>query len=192
MGGEDPKIEIPEFREFPKIARFSRDVIVTEKIDGTNAQVCVNDRGDDLIAGSRTRWITPDNDNAGFARWVQQNREELLKLGPGQHFGEWWGCGIGRKYDLKEKRFSLFNVSRWGDDSTRPSCCHVVPTLWKGNMDDMDVNRILAALAAEGSQAAPCFMRPEGVVIFHVTSGALFKKTLDNNDDSKWKSILDG
>lgn len=28
-----------EFVEFPKIPRLSRDIIVTEKIDGTNAQI---------------------------------------------------------------------------------------------------------------------------------------------------------
>jgi len=56
------------FVEFPKIARFSRDVIVTEKIDGTNAQVYVDDTMTRAFAGSRNRWITPDDDNFGFAR----------------------------------------------------------------------------------------------------------------------------
>jgi hypothetical protein len=31
-----------EFTEFPKMARLSRDVIITEKIDGTNAQVFIS------------------------------------------------------------------------------------------------------------------------------------------------------
>ena len=30
-----------EFREFPKIARLSRNMVVTEKIDGTNAQIFI-------------------------------------------------------------------------------------------------------------------------------------------------------
>ena len=30
-----------EFQEFPKMARLAREVIVTEKIDGTNAQVYI-------------------------------------------------------------------------------------------------------------------------------------------------------
>lgn len=175
-------IEIP-FNEFPKIARFNREVIVTEKIDGTNAQVLVNDTGDDLIAGSRTRWITPESDNHGFARWVQENKQELLRLGPGSHFGEWWGSGIQRTYGLKEKRFSLFNVSRWEADY--PACCSVVPVLWRGTMEDLDVNEILEKLRTEGSVAAPDFKNPEGVVIFHVHSGVLFKKTLDKNDAAK-------
>lgn len=179
-----------DFVEFPKISRFSREVIVTEKIDGTNAQIVVSDDGKDIRTGSRNQWITPEKDNAGFARWAQEHKEELLRLGPGQHFGEWWGAGIQRRYDMKEKRFSLFNVSRWGDPATRPSCCHVVPVLWRGNMDDIRTDEILARLAKEGSVAAPGFMNPEGIVIFHVPSGALFKKTLDKNDESKWKALL--
>lgn len=183
-------MEEQEFVGFPKISRFSREVIVTEKLDGTNAQIVVNDTMTDLRAGSRSQWITPLNDNMGFARWVHENKEELLKLGPGQHFGEWWGQGIQRKYGLSEKRFSLFNVSRWADPMTRPTCCNVVPELWRGNFDDLNTNELLAKLASGGSVAAPGFMNPEGIVIFHVASGALFKKTLDHNDEPKWKALL--
>ena len=114
------------FVEFPKMPRLSREIIVTEKIDGTNAQVYIGDDGT-ILAGSRTRWITPENDNFGFAAWVRDNTDELLKLGPGSHFGEWWGAGIQRRYGLNEKRFSLFNVARWGEE--RPACCSVVPVL---------------------------------------------------------------
>ena len=35
-----------EFQDFPKMARLARDVIVTEKIDGTNAQVCIGEAGE--------------------------------------------------------------------------------------------------------------------------------------------------
>src|SRR5258708_10409156 len=83
-----------EFVPFPKIARLSREVVVTEKIDGTNAQICVNDDMTDIVAGSRSRWITPVDDNFGFARWAQDNKQELLKLGPGSHFGELLGAGV--------------------------------------------------------------------------------------------------
>jgi hypothetical protein len=58
-----------EFQEFPKIARLSREIIITEKIDGTNAQILITEEGDFLI-GSRTRWITPQDDNYGFAKWA--------------------------------------------------------------------------------------------------------------------------
>lgn len=170
-----------DFQPFPKIARWSKEVVVTEKIDGTNAQVCVSNDGLTLRAGSRTRWITPQDDNMGFARWVEEHREELLTLGPGSHFGEWWGQGIQRRYGLTEKRFSLFNVHRWGD-WWRPSCCHVVPTLWTGPMDELRLDLIMERLGGiEGSVAAPGFLKPEGVVVFCTANGALFKKTFEKD-----------
>jgi hypothetical protein len=176
-----------EFSPFPKIARYSRTVVVTEKIDGTNAQVHITDDGQ-FLTGSRTRWITPADDNAGFSRWAHENKEELMKLGPGSHFGEWWGQGIQRRYDLTEKRFSLFNTHRWSDEAgARPSCCHVVPILWTGILDDLDSKAILNGLALNGSVAAPGFKKPEGIVIYHVAAGQLFKKTLDKDDEPKSK-----
>jgi hypothetical protein len=182
-----------EFKEFPSIARLCRDMVVTEKIDGTNAQVHITEDGR-IFAGSRNRWITPEADNFGFARWVQQYGEELRQLGTGSHYGEWWGSGIQRGYGLEkgEKRFSLFNVARWADDRDRdkypvdrPSCCHVVPILSREIFNTHSVDTILAYLAERGSAAAPGFMKPEGVVVFHVASGQLFKKTLDKNDGHK-------
>lgn len=103
------------FVGFPKIARLNRDCIITEKIDGTNAQICITEDGGFLV-GSRKKWITPENDNYGFARWAYENKEELLKLGVGSHFGEWWGQGIQRRYNMDKKVFSLFNVRyKWTD-----------------------------------------------------------------------------
>jgi hypothetical protein len=172
------------FEEFPKISRLSREVIVTEKIDGTNAQIIITEDGR-IGAASRSRIITPDDDNFGFAAWVEENRDELLQLGHGRHFGEWYGQGIQRKYGLDEKRFALFNVSRWGQE--RPACCHVVPTLWQGNYDDMCLNVILHDLANKGSMAVPGFMKPEGVVIYHIASRTLFKKTIEKDQEYKGK-----
>lgn len=174
-----------DFQEFNKIHRLSRDMIVTEKLDGTNAQVFVSDDLSEVRAGSRNRWIVPEADNFGFARWVADHADELRALGPGRHFGEWWGQGIQRGYGLAEKRLSLFNVSRWSDDAVRPACCHVVPTLLRWTFDTAKVDEVLETLAAQGSFAAPGFMKPEGVVVFHAPSGALFKKTLDKNDGHK-------
>ena len=175
-----------EFQEFPKMARLSREVIVTEKIDGTNAQVFISEDGA-IIAGSRTKWLTPQNDNFGFAKWVEENKEELLKLGVGRHFGEWWGSGIQRGYGLPkgEKRFSLFNVSRWSDDEIRPKCCHVVPILYRGIFDTAKIDECLNTLKEKGSFAFDGFMKPEGVVVFHIAGNIGFKKTIEKDDTPK-------
>jgi hypothetical protein len=178
--------EVPEFKEFGKIPRFNREVVITEKIDGTNAQVFVQDDG--LVrAGSRKRWLTPGSDNFGFCAWVNEHADELRKLGPGRHYGEWWGPGIQREYGMAERRFSLFNVAKWGDDAIRPACCHVVPVLWRGyiGMAGMALGHALDILRHEGSQASPGFMRPEGIVIYHTASGHLYKVTLENDDKPK-------
>lgn len=182
-----------EFKEFPKIARLNREVIVTEKIDGTNAAVVVVDDGAGgyaVGAQSRSRVITPADDNFGFARWVQEHQAELAMLGPGHHFGEWWGSGIQRGYGLTEKRFSLFNVSRWSDDAVRPACCHVVPVLARGEAHESFsvVERCLNELRAIGSKASPGFLKPEGIVAFHVQGNLMFKATLEKDEEWKGKS----
>jgi hypothetical protein len=180
-------MQIHEFKPFEKIARLNREIVITEKIDGTNALVFVSDDGE-VLAGSRSRWITLEDDNAGFAKWVKAHEEELRTgLGPGYHYGEWWGSGIGRKYGLKEKRFSLFNVSRWTDD-VRPSCCGIVPKLYRGPFSTEDVASVVATLAANGSVAVPGFMDPEGVVIYHGASGQLFKVTINGDASPKGKA----
>ena len=39
-------MDFPLFSQFPKMARLSREIVITEKIDGTNAQVLITDDGD--------------------------------------------------------------------------------------------------------------------------------------------------
>lgn len=174
-----------DFEAFPKLARWNREVVVTEKIDGCNVQVFVDFSGD-VYAAQRNGPITPASDPYNFGKWVEAHASELRGLGQGRHFGEWWGSGVrngGYGLTNGEKRFSLFNVSRWTE--TRPACCHVVPVLWRGMMADLRVDEILAALKATGSQASPGFMKPEGVVVFHLDGQVGFKKTFDDAAKSK-------
>lgn len=190
------------FVEFQKITRLSRDCIITEKLDGTNAQVCITEDGQ-MLVGSRTRWITPEHDNYGFAAWAYAHRDELMTLGPGRHFGEWWGQGIQRKYGMTEKCWSLFNVSRWclaGETRQRiptadprimkmqdvlPACCSLVPVLYRGIFTTDACESAIADLRANGSKAAPGFLKPEGIICFHVAGNFGFKKTLEKDDVPK-------
>ena len=190
--GWDPKdcelglVDETEFNKFEKMSRLSRDCIITEKIDGTNAQITITEDGQ-FLTGSRNRWIKEGDDNKGFAKWCNENKEELMKLGVGTHYGEWWGQGIQRKYGISEKRFSLFNASRWSDDEVRPKCCHVVPILYEGMFSTNLVDLTLDQLKFNGSSAAPGFMSPEGIVIFHTHNQVLFKKTIKNDEVPKSK-----
>lgn len=192
------------FTPFPKMARLTREAIVTEKIDGTNASIFIGPDGE-FLTGSRTRWITPEDDNFGFAAWARAHQSELLGLGLGHHCGEWWGSGIQRGYGLPkgERRFSLFNVTRWcahGQEPQRipsadprvvkmqevlPPCCHLVPVLDRGMFSTEVVECAIWNLRVNGSKAAPGFMQPEGVVVFHVAGNVGFKKTLDRDGERK-------
>lgn len=199
-------VAVSAFVEFPKIARLSRECIITEKIDGTNAQIYIGEDGE-FLTGSRSRWITPQDDNYGFSKWAHEHRDELMQLGPGRHFGEWWGSGCQRGYGLEkgEKRFSLFNVARWcmagniplqlhtadpRDIKTQdmlPECCHLVPVLFRGLFETSRIEYAIEDLRLNGSKAAPGFMKPEGIICFHVAANIGFKKTLEKDEAPKSK-----
>lgn len=208
-----------DFQKFDKIPRLSRDIVITEKIDGTNAQVVIINRDnyfkehynpdnpditrgwiDEIdkqlvykndeffvLASSRKKWldVSSKGDNFQFAKWVVENAEELIKLGEGRHYGEWYGQGIQRNYGLTEKRFALFNVGKWEDPDVRPLCCGVVPVLYRGMFDTKVIADRVLELKEDGSSVVPGFMNPEGIVIYHKASRRLFKKTILNDEKPK-------
>ena len=184
-----------EFIEFKKIPRLSREVILTEKIDGTNGVIHIGESGEFLV-GSRTRWIDEHTDNHNFWHWCMENKTDLSNLGIGAHYGEWWGNGIQRGYNLPkgEKRFSLFNCRRWVKDRTQPllekqeycpECCYVVPILWTGIFDTLEIDKVLDKLSQNGSMASLGYKLPEGIVIYHKAANMYFKKTILK--DTEWK-----
>lgn len=204
------------FEEWPKIPRYKKELVITEKIDGTNGCVAIEhlntpelleqareslgkpkgpvaivngpsdgDFARALWAGSRSRWLdtSKTGDNFGFAKWVEQNADALANLGPGRHFGEWYGVGIQRSYDLHERRFALFNATRWIEDEKPPACCEVVPVLARGF--DVNPTEVLEHLRLTGSIAVPRFFAPEGIIIFHTASRQLYKQLIENDDRPK-------
>ena len=201
-----------EFRGWPKIARLNRDIIITEKIDGTNAAVGITEAccteseishdgaysfghsyaPGEVYAQSRTRIITPEKDNFGFAAWVRDHADALRDaLGPGLHFGEWWGKGIQRGYGLSHKRFSLFHTKlepREGDLlalSAYQVELYAVPVLYEGPFSQAAIETVLAMLRDAGSAAAPGYMKPEGIVIYHTAAKTMFKVTLEHDEKPK-------
>jgi hypothetical protein len=160
-----------EFVKFSKIPRLANvGLIITEKLDGTNGQVTVpEDPTEPLIVGSRNRFITPGKttDNYGFAQWVVENEATIRQLAPGTHYGEWWGQGIARKYNMDRKVWSLF---RYGGELPEHPQLSRVPVLLHRQMafdsDTLtDITEVILALQTTGSVAAPGFMEPEGVVV---------------------------
>lgn len=181
---ETPQVPAPVFIPWPKIPRLNRDIVITEKLDGTNAAVHINDDGTLGHVQSRSRIITPESDNYGFARYVHANKETFEALGPGTHFGEWWGNGIQCGYGLSEKRFSLFNTHRWNAETT-PKGLYVVPVLYQGPFDQTRINIELDHLKRFGSVAAPDFMKPEGIIVYHTAANQYFKVLIENDEGHK-------
>jgi len=203
---------IAEFEKWPSISRRSKEVmVITEKINGTNACVIflpshlwtggalplttvTGALGDsyDVFAQSRTRFIYPDDDNFGFAWWVNSNAQALFDtLGVGKHFGEWWGSGLPCSYGLKEKRFSLFNARRWQNilaydtDQTSVEGLRIVPLLYVGPFVGKAMDDAVARVT-EGSVAVPGF-KSEGVVVYFREMDSSLKILVENDDIHKWE-----
>lgn len=195
-----------EFKAWPKTPRLFRDVVITEKIDGTNAAVIITPTsgtagyetadgflkievdGDLYFVGaqSRNRLLKPtkEADNYGFARWVRDNAEALVRaLGPGRHFGEWYGQGIQRRYGLTEKRFAIFNP--YAEIAVSVPGLGVVPKLYEGPFDTATVDNVMTGLRNSGSYAAEGFMNPEGIIVYHSAAQHGFKVTFEHDNMPK-------
>lgn len=187
-------LAVPEFKAFPSINRLSDEfeMVLTEKIDGQNAQVLVPENPClPVLAGKRSCWIEPGKqDINGFAAWVRANEDALRLLGAGRHYGEWWGQSIQRNYGLAERRFSLFNYRRFPGGLPRglPPEVRIVPVLYRGEVSQVRMREVIAELFATGSRAEPGWMKPEGVV---VTIGAQTWKFTDRENKPKWMTRVE-
>lgn len=186
---------------FPKMSRMKRECVITEKIDGTNAQILFGPDGE-LLAGSRKREIFPEGhegkdkgcDNFGFAGWVYANRDALFEfLGEGRHYGEWAGGKIQRGYGLTEKQFFLFNTNRFGPDrqeipdALKEVGLSVVPVLYIGDFTTDTVDAIMLQLKTYGSQVNQHtkFDNPEGIAVYHTALRTYFKVTFEHDGTGK-------
>ncbi len=97
----------------------------TVKLHGTNAGITYNAKTGEIAAQSRTRIITPEKDNAGFAFFVESLKSDLTEIlkqvaydyrHPQAEiitiFGEWCGGNIQKGVALNEleKMFVVFDV----------------------------------------------------------------------------------
>jgi len=196
-----------DFIKYPKTARWGSPFDITEKLDGTNAAVLIRpvDLSTDeymfpvnewliwskgkmyaVAAQSRTRIITPEDDNYGFAQWVEDNIDTLVAdLGPGTHYGEWWGAKIQRAYGLTngQRYFSLFDVNRYDNirvEGALTDGLDIVPIVIEGEVfDSKALLEAESVLRTYGSLAAIRFDRPEGFVVHWHHNGMRLKYILD-------------
>ena len=81
------------------------NAILQPKLDGTNSSIWVDDNGD-ITCGSRTREISIEKDNAGFADYITNTDDTEVKalnnwlLDHPNYiiYGEWLGGVDGRKF----------------------------------------------------------------------------------------------
>lgn len=75
------------FRHYDHLERLGHDEVdgltigecyVFAKLDGTNSSVWMKDG--ELKAGSRNRILSLDNDNAGFCKYVEENRDKFMAV----------------------------------------------------------------------------------------------------------------
>ena len=101
---------------YPKLRYFA-----TVKLHGTNAGIRLLEDGT-LVAQSRSRDLTPEDDNAGFAAFVVEHAELIRKFlfnnKPGVVFGEWCGGNIQKGVALNQlqKQFVVFAATDWSEE----------------------------------------------------------------------------
>lgn len=85
------------------------------KLDGSNGGISIYPNGD-VVTQSREQIITPEKDNAGFARWVDSNKDFFSALKQDTQiciFGEWAGKGIAKTCAITKidrKVFCVFAI----------------------------------------------------------------------------------
>lgn len=115
--GFDPRFpnytDIENIKNFPDVLEEGEDVVITEKIHGTNFRVGNIDG--ELFFGSRRMNLKPPNDGDVNLYWNFANQYDFMNLlKPGQIiYGEIYGTGVqkGLDYDGKqEKKVRFFDL----------------------------------------------------------------------------------
>ena len=127
--GNDPVQGVPTYDRSLPLPTL--DFVGRVKLHGTNAGIVFTPREDRkglvVTAQSRNNIITPENDNAGFAKWVKDHEHELIQAVqvfvkaislPTQNlesvtlFGEWAGKGIQKGVAISEldRKFYVFSI----------------------------------------------------------------------------------
>jgi len=135
-----------KFKEFPKIGQFRHfvkdishargrgeikdrfiQITGTVKLHGTNAGIGYDPVTQEVWAQKRSQVITSENDNFGFAKYVEDNKE-LLKASFADHcsehliegiviiYGEWAGKGIQKSVGISEIDKSFYAYGIFNND----------------------------------------------------------------------------
>lgn len=114
-------VPFPSIEGFHNVVKFAKSYphLITSpityrgkiKCHGTNSAVFIENG--EVMAQSRSQFITPIKDNAGFAKWVESTKDFWKDLPNCVVFGEWCGPGIMKGTALNQiprKIFAVFAI----------------------------------------------------------------------------------
>ncbi len=117
------------------------------KLHGTNSGIVITPEGN-VFAQSRTTTLSATEDNAGFAKWVESNKDYWQKFDTYLQsitvYGEWCGPGIMKGTAINKiggKVFAVFAIqfgySTVDDDGQEHATVNVDPTAIKSILGEM-------------------------------------------------------
>lgn len=163
-----PKFDVESIQNFLDAFTTGENVVVTEKLHGSNSRYLWHDGK--LFIGSRSRWLRPDSVNPWsrsltpeIRQWCENNPDTTL-------FGEVYGPIQSLKYGLSEPRFAAFAALKNDQWVNLPDLFASfdnagvarVPVLYEGPFD-FDEIRQLAEMDSRTAREDGHMM--EGVVI---------------------------
>jgi hypothetical protein len=139
------------FRKYQHIERFGTDEVqgieiglnyIFPKIDGTNGSVWTNDK-EDISAGSRTREVSLESDNAGFYAYIKDNENifNYLKKHPTHRlYGEWLVPHSLKTYrEDAWRKFYIFDICI---DKTEDEIEYIPYEIYKPLLDEFNLDYI--------------------------------------------------
>lgn len=165
-----PKFDLENIQRYPNLIKPGEGVVVTEKIDGTNARYMFWE--DKMYVGSRNRWLKPESDNV----WTRILREtpgiaDFCRAFPGWTlYGEIYGPIQALKYGQTAPKFAAFAAYSATTGKWLPTP-HILlsqyvahaPVIMEGPYDDATIKAF--AEADSIIPGAPAGHMREGVVI---------------------------
>ena len=205
------------YASFPSIERLENIYcVISEKVDGTNSLIEINEvfpvgepKEIQVRFGSRNRYITFNNDNAGFANFFRhyearfkdvaadiilkelevsgETLTECQEQYPLRIYGEWFGSGIQRGYGLKDKFFMPFSTF-YAEKLIEYQVPNIIkPNIMYTGKFSQEIADICMQTLTNGSLVIPEFKRPEGIVIHFPKYNLRLKQTFEG---SKWEQNI--
>lgn len=202
-------VSYPSFSSIERLENIY--CVISEKIDGTNGLIQIDykydwngQRYDDHLVqfGSRNRYITTTDDNAGFANYFTPHiasictlAESLINYGDNDNpkqdwpiyiYGEWFGKGIQRGYGLDEKYFMPFS-SFYAEHMIKAGIPNIMMPniMYTGKFSLEVVDNCMNRLTSGGFHTLITnYDYPEGVVIYFPKYNFRLKQTFEG---SKWE-----